>query len=933
MITKSLKGYSWLAGILAGLVYSTTTFTAHGESLEISILTTPEVNPANGPNARYSPVQHYLGKTFLICPDVKFRPWVTEIDDRTGKVIKVPLDNLADYTAAPDGHQRFTMGIDSDGYIHITGDMHGYPHNCNYIERYSGQTILYWRSNKPLDVSRGFTFSGGRGSASSLPDNGWSENTHFFNDRDGNLYLTSRVGAYQGGKLDGKGPNAAFGMYRYDHTRGLWSAIGGTCEYAVPGGSNFRTVLYWEHTWGFEAYYTFPEFDRQNRLHFAINGNTAHTEGNGVIYAYSDDLGVTWKKANGSVIPRLPIRAKDGDPNQGDLIERSKELGQDSGVNVDFEGRPHVNGRYMWDGQAWVKPTQNCGYIGPDGMMTFGGGAFFLRRSRHDQKGKEFWTPYDRVFSTSRFAAETTGAFYGCAVPNGMHYKNATKVHVCKVVFAPTESLIERGKAISSLGSANAALAFDTTVNSHWSAGNSIDSWLGYIPRSVKPVCRYSITASSNSAEADPKAWSLEGSMDGTNWVALDSRSDQLFHTRSQTKRYYVANASAQAQYRLKILDTRGGGARGVAISEFGLWTVDASNPPLAPIIFFSKSGNKKVWLSWTEPKNSASYSIKRSISPSGPYETIAANVIEAGDFCDETVENNQVYHYVVSALNSGGSSPHSNTVAIKPQAPNPRPPLLQIAKGENKRLVMSWLPLWPEATSYTVKRSKVSGGPYETIAKGVPGLTFTDLGLENNQSYYYVVSANKSNLESSDSNEVMGSPFQYVRIFHYTNIDHRDKGTATASGSNEDAKRAFNNFLNDKWLTFLNHKYPKIWLQYRFNDGIAWTVTRYQIRVAWDGADRDPKDWTFEGSNDGKEWMVLDTQKDQHFKERLAVNTYSIDNQSLYQYYRIQITKSQGSELCGFTELVLWADGEVYTKPLPHEPFPVARPILSLDR
>ena len=44
-------------------------------------------------------------------------------------------------------------------------------------------------------------------------------------------------------------------------------------------------------------------------------------------------------------------------------------------------------------------------------------------------------------------------------------------------------------------------------------------------------------------------------------------------------------------------------------------------------------------------------------------------------------------------------------------------------------------------ATSYNVKRSTVSGGPYTTV--GSPGATsFTDTGLTNGTTYFYVVTA-----------------------------------------------------------------------------------------------------------------------------------------------------------------------------------------------
>ncbi|MGB8451833.1 MAG: Ig-like domain-containing protein [Anaerocolumna sp.] len=56
-------------------------------------------------------------------------------------------------------------------------------------------------------------------------------------------------------------------------------------------------------------------------------------------------------------------------------------------------------------------------------------------------------------------------------------------------------------------------------------------------------------------------------------------------------------------------------------------------------------------------------------------------------------------------------------------------------------------------ATSYNIKRSTISGGPYETITTG-SAITFTDTDVTLGTTYYYVVSAVIFDTESTDSNE-----------------------------------------------------------------------------------------------------------------------------------------------------------------------------------
>ncbi|MFX3651189.1 MAG: glycoside hydrolase family 9 protein [Paenibacillus sp.] len=62
-------------------------------------------------------------------------------------------------------------------------------------------------------------------------------------------------------------------------------------------------------------------------------------------------------------------------------------------------------------------------------------------------------------------------------------------------------------------------------------------------------------------------------------------------------------------------------------------------------------------------------------------------------------------------------------------------------------------------AELYTVKRAEVSGGPYTTVATGVNGLNYTNTGLTNGTTYYYVVTAVNSAGESSDSIQVSATP------------------------------------------------------------------------------------------------------------------------------------------------------------------------------
>lgn len=923
-----------VAGWVCFLGYAWIQAAVPPESVTISTLYSQEINLDNGIHPRYTPLQHYRGKTFLVMPDADLRPLVTEIDDTTGKTLTVPLDPNPDYKAFPDGHQRFTLGIDPDGYLHIAGDMHGYTDGwTRYVERYNGQNMLYWRSNKALDVTGGFTFSGGEFSASRLPGIEWGGDSRFFNDKNGVLYYGSRVRAFSDSKLEGGEPFIAYGVYRYDHTTGLWTALGATPEKGEPHAKNYQTVLYWEWTMGFEAYNSNPRFDSQNRLHFSILGNTAHTEGSGLIYAMSDDLGKTWKKANGAVIPGLPLRGKDGDPDQGDLIVRSKRLSGGTEVFIDKEGRIALNVQGQWVTWAegkWTPFSGGVGHLGPDGMLTGDGGWALTRSAGIGHPVKTFETGFGSCLSVSELALQNTGAIYALAPPVGNNYTNAKKIWVIKAVFGPTENMCTGGTPSASSGSGQAPQAFDGKLDTCWVANSETSGRLEYALASgmKKAVCRYELTSTIDSPNCDPQEWDLEGSADGSKWITLDTRKNQRFESRNQTKSYPVDNGTAYAFYRLTVKRVYGKSSDGIRLAELRLLTVDTSSVPSTPTIFFAHGDNGKAWLSWTQPERAANYTVKRSYS-GGEVVVIAKNLTDPADFLDTTCANGKAYTYTVSASNAAGEGPDSAPVTVTPHPMAPRPPLLQTAMGRSQRIVLNWLPLWPDAVSYTVKRSGTSGGPYSVIARGVPGLTYTDIGLTNDRPYYYVVSASdKASGESPDSREICGSPFQWVRILRYKSVDWEDKGTASASAENppkEVAANAFNGELN-KWLFFKN----SAWLQYNFAEGTAWAVTRYQIIPCGDAPERDPRNWQFQGSSDGKNWVTLDERKDQTFDEQRRrglrkprlrplprqisnePNAYSFENKKTYAYYRLNITQTHSAGIGALSGLVLWADDVV---------------------
>ncbi|MFC5470742.1 endo-1,4-beta-xylanase [Cohnella suwonensis] len=179
---------------------------------------------------------------------------------------------------------------------------------------------------------------------------------------------------------------------------------------------------------------------------------------------------------------------------------------------------------------------------------------------------------------------------------------------------------------------------------------------------------------------------------------------------------------------------------------------------PAAPAGLTATAGNAQVALSWTASSGAASYNVKRAAANGGPYTTVAAGV-EATSYADAGLTNGTTYDYVVSAVNGAGESANSAQASAKPSAPTvPAAPTGLTATAGNAQVALSWT-VSSGATSYTVKRAPTSGGPFANVATGVTATSYTNTGLTNGTTYFYVVSAANSAGESANSAQVSATP------------------------------------------------------------------------------------------------------------------------------------------------------------------------------
>lgn len=227
-----------------------------------------------------------------------------------------------------------------------------------------------------------------------------------------------------------------------------------------------------------------------------------------------------------------------------------------------------------------------------------------------------------------------------------------------------------------------------------------------------------------------------------------------------------------------------------------------------------------------------------------------------------------------------------------------PAAPAALLAAPGDAAVLLRWQASFG-ATSYTIRRSTSSGGPYSTIASHISGDSYTDKSVANGTTYYYTVAATNAAGTGSDSAEDGATPV-------HASVNLATGGTASDSANNPvNAGQAFDGNSGTEWF----YKGVSGWLSYDL--GHKELVQRYTISVDDKEASRDPKDWQFQGSNDGLTWTTLDTQARQVFAERFKPNSYVIAKPAAYRYYRINITANNGdSAFTGLAELGLFASG-----------------------
>ncbi|MFC1897777.1 hypothetical protein ACFLX8_04365 [Chloroflexota bacterium] len=228
---------------------------------------------------------------------------------------------------------------------------------------------------------------------------------------------------------------------------------------------------------------------------------------------------------------------------------------------------------------------------------------------------------------------------------------------------------------------------------------------------------------------------------------------------------------------------------------------------PAAPTGLAASAGDKEIDLNWDNNSEGDldGYNVHRSQVMGGPYSQVNGSLVTSSDYNDTGLTNGVTYYYVVTAVDTyaaeSGDSLEDDATPVN--AP-PVAPTGLAAISDNAEISLDWNDnTEPDLDGYNVYRSESMGGPYSQVNGSLVATSdYTDTGLTNNVTYYYVVTAvDTEAAESSDSNEASATPIAPVFLndgFEGTPWDDNwnNNGTTTwiqdSSTPHTDTYRAF---------------------------------------------------------------------------------------------------------------------------------------------
>ncbi|CAG7623277.1 hypothetical protein PAESOLCIP111_02503 [Paenibacillus solanacearum] len=164
-------------------------------------------------------------------------------------------------------------------------------------------------------------------------------------------------------------------------------------------------------------------------------------------------------------------------------------------------------------------------------------------------------------------------------------------------------------------------------------------------------INRYRLTsANDNAGIRDPKDWTVKGSHDGVNWTTLDTRTNESFPLRFQTKEYTFNNSAGYEYIRFDF--TSGGGSK-FQIAEIELYD------------HVNVARNRSATADGAVSGESPGKAVDGAVAGNSKW---AATGPEPHWLQVDLGSRHNLYHFIVKHAGAGGESSAMNTVDYKIQ-------------------------------------------------------------------------------------------------------------------------------------------------------------------------------------------------------------------------------------------------------------------------
>lgn len=220
------------------------------------------------------------------------------------------------------------------------------------------------------------------------------------------------------------------------------------------------------------------------------------------------------------------------------------------------------------------------------------------------------------------------------------------------------------------------------------------------------------------------------------------------------------------------------------------------------------------------------------------------------------------------------------------------------VAVGAIPRPALSPLALWYGTPAVSWEREALPIGNARLGAKlfGDPAadvVQFNEQSLWGGLNDYDNALAGKP--DSAYDTSVTG--FGSYRDFGSVTISFEGRNSVTAPGgpyrtsASEGVDRTHDGDSRSKWCI----DGPPAQVIWQAELASATMVASYSLTSANDVPDRDPQEWTLQGSTDGTSWKTLDARTGAPFESRLQTKTFSVETPGSYRSYRIVFVPKAG--------------------------------------